>query len=46
MKSKWLVRLVLAVFIATAAAPVSAGQGDSNSIFRCLLGWKKPSTPA
>jgi hypothetical protein len=29
MKSKWIVRLVLAVFVATAAAPVSAGQGDA-----------------
>jgi hypothetical protein len=29
MKSKWLVSLVLAVFVATAAAPVSADQGDS-----------------
>lgn len=29
MKSKWLVRLVLVVFVAIAAAPVSAGQGDS-----------------
>lgn len=29
MKSKWLVRVVLACFVATAAVPVSAGQGDS-----------------
>jgi subtilisin family serine protease len=29
MKSKWLARVVLALFVATAAAPVSAGPGDS-----------------
>jgi hypothetical protein len=29
MKSKWLVCLVLVFFVAAAAAPVSAGQGDS-----------------
>ena len=29
MRSKWLVGLVLAVFVVSVAAPASAGQGDS-----------------